>query len=406
MIESNFSAAAAKILPDSTAGGVPAQWAEIVRQFQNQSVALVFGVFSTSGQLRWCNRGMQLALSAAGGDDAPCNRFVNPTFAQLLALPGSAGRVFEGFVTLGDRRVPGISLKGCVYRQPGELLVVGEYDVLELARLNNDLAAMNREINTLQRALVQEKRRQDDTLARLREANGQLQTLNEQKNQFVGMAAHDLRSPLSTITWAAQCLAIQLGDTLDEDSRDFLARIESVCESARHLVDAFLDISVIESGRLKIQPAPTDIRAVVAKARKLVEIPARKKQISITVEHAPDVPESLLIDGPRIEQVIVNFLSNAVQHSHPHTTVAIATRCEAANLRLSVTDQGAGIPPEEIPRLFKPFERGSAQKTAGEKSTGLGLVIARKIVEVHGGAVSIESALGKGSTFSFTLPIV
>jgi signal transduction histidine kinase len=136
-----------------------------------------------------------------------------------------------------------------------------------------------------------------------------------------------------------------------------------------------------------------------------VEIPAKKKQVSVIVQHGPDVPESVLIDGPRVEQVVVNFLSNAVQHTHPNSTVAIASRRDGDNLKVSVTDQGAGIPREEIPRLFKPFERGSTKKTAGEKSTGLGLVIARKIVEAHEGTVSIESELGKGSTFSFTLPI-
>ena len=111
-----------------------------------------------------------------------------------------------------------------------------------------------------------------------------------------------------------------------------------------------------------------------------------------------------MADGPRLEQVVVNFLSNAVQHTYPNSNVEISTCREGTNLKVSVTDQGAGIPREEIPRLFKPFERGTTKKTAGEKSTGLGLVIARKIVDAHGGTVSIESELGKGSTFSFTIP--
>lgn len=395
----------AKIPMESMTCPVPAHWADKVDEAQSQSAAQVLGVFSTSGELIWCSRGMQLALNAVSGDDAPCDCFVNPTFEQLAAMPQADGVVFEGFLTLGNRCDPWVSLRSRVYRQPNELLIVCEYDVVELARLNNDLALTNREISNLQRALMHEKRRLEDALAELRDANDQLRALNEQKSQFVGMAAHDLRSPLSTISMAAQCLTIQAGDVLDEVSRDFLARIESVCGSARQLVDVFLDLSVVESGRLRIEQKPTDIRAVIDKVRPLMEVPAKKKQVLITVQHGPDVPESVLIDGPRVEQVVVNFLSNAVQHSNPSSMVAIATLRDGNNLKVSVRDQGAGIPPEEIPRLFKPFERGTTKKTAGEKSTGLGLVIARKIVEAHGGTVSIESELGKGSTFSFTIPI-
>jgi signal transduction histidine kinase len=404
-MESKIHSVPAKNLMESTTCPMPANWAERLDEARNQSAALVLGVFSASGELMWSSRGMRLALGAISGDHAPCDCFVTPTFQQLTAMPQSNGVVFEGFITLGNRCDPWVSLKSRVYRQENELLVVCEYDVVELARLNNDLALMNREISNLQRAVTHEKRRLEDTLAKLRDANDQLTALNEQKSQFVGMAAHDLRSPLGTITMAAECLRMQAEDVLDEVSLDFLSRIESVSESARNLVDVFLDLSVIESGRLKIERKPTDIRALVDKVRPLLEIPAKKKQVSIVVRHGTDVPESVMGDGLRLEQVVVNFLSNALQHSNPNSTVTIATRREGTNLTVSVTDQGAGIPREEIPRLFNPFERGSTKKTAGEKSTGLGLVIARKIVEAHGGTVSIESELGKGSTFSFTIPL-
>jgi signal transduction histidine kinase len=272
-----------------------------------------------------------------------------------------------------------------------EILAMGCSNAQDEEKLHSQVLSLNQNLANLNRQLQK-------TIA-------ELARLNEQKTQFVGMAAHDLRSPLGTISLAAQCLRMQAEDILDEDSLDFLSRIESVSESARHLVDVFLDLSVIESGRLRIERKPTDIRALVDKARPLLEIPAKKKQISISVRHRPDVPESVMGDGPRLEQVVINFLSNAVQHTNPNSTVEISTCREGTNLKVSVTDQGVGIPREEIPRLFKPFERGTSKKTAGEKSTGLGLVIARKIVEAHGGTVSIESELGKGSTFSFTIPI-
>ena len=108
---------------------VPAHWAERVDEAQNQSAALVLGVFSTSGELMWSSRGMQIVLHAVSGDYAPCDCFVNPTFQQFAAMQESDGVVFEGSFTLGNRCDPGVSLKGRVYRQSNELLVVCEYDV-------------------------------------------------------------------------------------------------------------------------------------------------------------------------------------------------------------------------------------------------------------------------------------
>ena len=151
-MESKQPSNPAKIPTESTACRVPAQWAHRVDEAQNRSAALVLGVFSTSGDLLWSSRGMQMVLHAISGDYAPCDCFVNPTFQQLAAMQESDGVVFEGRITLSNPYDPGVSLIGRVYRQPNELLVVCEYDVLELAALNDQLAAMNREISNLQRA--------------------------------------------------------------------------------------------------------------------------------------------------------------------------------------------------------------------------------------------------------------
>ena len=215
---------------------------------QDQSAALAIGVFSTSGELLWSNRGMQIALHVGSGDHAPCDYFVNPTFQQLAAMQESDGVVFEGLVTLSNPYDPGVSLKGRVYRQPNELLVVCEYDVMELARLNNELAAMNREINNLQRALLHEKRRLEDTLAKLGEANDRLEVINEQKDRFLGMAAHDLRSPLGAIESAADLLYQDDGLTQPERTQ-FFEMILRTCRTLRNLLDSLLDVTRSSKGR-------------------------------------------------------------------------------------------------------------------------------------------------------------
>ena len=143
-------------------------WSEELQMAQKDSLALVLGIFALSGELLTANCGMRRVLDVNGGQLAPRDRFVNPSFQQISSTSPDDGIVFEGIMTFGDRRDPGVSLLGRVYRKGKELLVVGEYDVTELARLNNELAQSNREVNTLQRAVVQEKRRLEETLAKLR----------------------------------------------------------------------------------------------------------------------------------------------------------------------------------------------------------------------------------------------
>jgi len=271
------------------------------------------------------------------------------------------------------------------------ILAIGRSNFEDEEKFRSQILSMNNEMANLNR--------------QLQKSNAELARLNEQKTQFVGMAAHDLRSPLGTIAMAVECIKLESEETMEKQSLDFLYRIESVCDSALGLIDSFLDLTVVESGRLKIERNPTNVPELIDDAKRLLEAASKKKDVLIVQRHSPTCPESVTVDGPKIQQVIVNFLSNAVQHTPPNSTVEVCASGEGSNLKVSITDQGAGIPPEEKARLFMPFERGSTKKTAGEKSTGLGLVIARKIVEAHGGSVSVESETGKGATFSFTIPV-
>ena len=113
----------------------------------------------------------------------------------------------------------------------------------------------------------------------------------------------------------------------------------------------------------------------------------------------------MTIDGPKIEQVLDNLLTNAAKFSNPGTRVKVTVRREDGTIRIAVADQGLGIPAPELAKLFEPFSRTSVKSTSGEKSTGLGLLIARRIVESHKGKISVQSEVGKGSTFTVVLPI-
>ena len=252
-----------------------------------------------------------------------------------------------------------------------------------LSRLNNELSNMHRE---------------------LAKKNVELAQLNEEKNRFVGMAAHDIRKPLALIINYSEILKEEISPMLDQEQAEFLSIIEKTGRSALEVVNSFLDIAKIESGKLELILQPGDLMEHVRQVMPFNRRLAQKKNIALLInnEHAV-IPA--VFDGRKIDQVLDNLVSNAIKFSAAGTTVAIAVASEAARIVVSVSNQGQGIPGCELDRLFKPFGRTSVQSTAGESSTGLGLAISKKIVVAHGGAIWVESTEGQGTAFFFSLPI-
>ena len=171
-----------------------------------------------------------------------------------------------------------------------------------------------------------------------------------------------------------------------------------------NLINELLDVSTIESGQLQLDCARADLNELVRLNVSRNRVLAAQKRIELDFQGDAKLAP-LLIDRGKIEQVLNNLIGNAVKYSHTDTRVAIQIARTGDLVTVSVADQGQGIPEEDLPKLFKAFGRTSVQATAGEQSTGLGLAIARKIVEGHGGKMSVHSRVGEGSTFSFTLPV-
>ncbi|PKL46957.1 MAG: hypothetical protein CVV42_14795 [Candidatus Riflebacteria bacterium HGW-Riflebacteria-2] len=231
-----------------------------------------------------------------------------------------------------------------------------------------------------------------------------LRQLNDMKNKFLGIAAHDLRSPLAAVQSYSDLLADP--DTLADDERKnfILGRIKSVTTRMLNLINDLLDISAIESGQLNLDRKPTELSSFLKETLANHELTAKSKNIKVAGE-IPDSLPSVAIDTRRIAQVIDNLVSNAVKFSRQGTTVTLRAESSDGSVKISVSDQGQGIPPEELKRLFQEFGKTSVKPTDGEKSTGLGLAIVKKIVSGHGGKVGVSSQVGAGSTFHFTLPI-
>lgn len=275
-----------------------------------------------------------------------------------------------------------MALKENIFRAKEQMMLETErYD--ELGKLNNELANLQREIS---------------------KKNVELEKLNEEKNRFLGMAAHDLRNPLHTIQMYSEFLLAETTEILGEEHHSFLGIIHSSSQFMLRLVNNLLDVAKIESGKLVLEIAPTDLVELVKKCGETNNVLASRKNISVTFEFCDSIP-ALMLDSSKIEQALNNLISNAVKFSEFGSCVIVRLSSTPEEVTISVIDEGPGVPEHELGKLFQPFQRTSVKSTAGEESTGLGLAIVKKIVLGHHGRVWVESQPGKGSAFFMALPI-
>lgn len=240
----------------------------------------------------------------------------------------------------------------------------------------------------------------DATTKELEEQNHKLKILNEQKNELLGIAAHDLRNPLGVIQGFAEMLEEQTSDKLKE----YASTINLASGKMLQLLNDLLDISKIEAGKLDLKLTETDFINLVEQNIKINRYLALNKEIRLFVDYEK-APLIVLIDGEKIEQVLNNLIGNAIKYSPRNTTVRVKIFTKNDQLVTQVTDQGQGIPAHELSGIFQPFKKASSAPTGGESSHGLGLAIVKKIIEGHQGTILVESEIGKGSTFTFTLPL-
>ncbi len=295
---------------------------------------------------------------------------------HLFNLNSSSGlpqTLYFRFVDLGDR-----------------VLAIAENNHLETENLRRELVALNNSQANLNRELQKK--------------NAELLKLNDLKNQFLGMAAHDLRSPIGAIQTLSSFLLDELGHELSEEHLNFLEIIQNSSNFMLDLLNDLLDIARIEAGKLQLEKQATDLVQLIRENVSLNQLLADKKKIGIVFNPCETIP-MLSIDPMKITQVLNNLLSNAVKYSPPGSKVELSVFPGGGQVTVAVADQGPGIPREEMEKLFKPFSRTSVRSREDEKSTGLGLAIVRRIVTGHLGKIWIDSQVGRGSTFYFSLPI-
>lgn len=233
--------------------------------------------------------------------------------------------------------------------------------------------------------------------------------LEEMKLDFVSMAAHELRTPLTAIIGYIELLRLDGIEKLSDQQRIFLDRLSISSQTLRTLIDNLLNVSRIEQGTFKIDVIPTDMDSLIRNQVNNFENQIRAKHQTMTFVPPQGgtsrYPPKVMADPVRINQVLANLLANAVTYTPEGGTITVELKQEDPMVRIFIRDTGIGIPKDALPKLFTKFFRVTGVLEQGSKGNGLGLYITKSIVRMHNGTISVESELGKGSTFTFTLPI-
>jgi GAF domain-containing protein/anti-sigma regulatory factor (Ser/Thr protein kinase) len=238
----------------------------------------------------------------------------------------------------------------------------------------------------------------------IQQKSAQLEVANRHKSEFLANMSHELRTPLNAIIGFSEVLLQRMFGELNPQQADYL---EDIVSSGRHLlslINDILDLSKIEAGRMELEAAPFSLVAALTNAVTLVRERAQSHGIKLALEVAPDL-DTVVADERKLKQVVVNLLANAVKFTPDGGTVSLRAERQNGEVCLAVRDSGIGIAAEDQQRIFEEFQQASHQGERSREGTGLGLSLSKRMVELHGGTISVDSAPGKGSTFTVALPL-
>jgi two-component system sensor histidine kinase/response regulator len=236
-----------------------------------------------------------------------------------------------------------------------------------------------------------------------REAKLAAEAANRAKTEFLSRMSHELRTPLNAVLGFAQVLKMDPFEPLSQRQEDMVQQIASSGQHLLHMISDVLDVSRIETGTMQITMSDIDAIVMLSECQHMVANDAASNDLTLTV-HLPASPVLVRADKTRLKQVLINLLSNAIKYNRPGGEVQLSAQVLASHVRFCVKDTGIGMSPLQIQRLFQPFNRLGRENTS-TPGTGIGLVISKRLLEVMGSELCLESATNKGSTFWFDLPI-
>jgi signal transduction histidine kinase len=249
-------------------------------------------------------------------------------------------------------------------------------------------------VDVISRQVVEERE------ARLRQA----EDASRRKSAFLANMSHELRTPLNAVMGFSEALDERLFGELNEKQSEYVKDIHASGKHLLSLVNDILDLSKVEAGRMELEHSDFDLPSAIESALALVRERAYRHGISLTIKCEP-AAFTVRADERKVKQIVLNLLSNAVKFTPDGGSIAVSARLGERLAEVSVADTGAGIAPEDQAAVFEEFRQVGDDSARKAEGTGLGLPLAKRFVEMHGGAISVRSALGQGTTFAFSLPL-
>jgi signal transduction histidine kinase len=246
-------------------------------------------------------------------------------------------------------------------------------------------------------------RRSTAEAQRLSAESARAHELTQLKSEFVTLVAHELRSPLTSITGYVELLLEGSGGSSAGAQRESLGIVKRNADRLLQLIDDLLDIARIEAGKVELRRTRLDLAGLMQEVAEALRPQIEAKGQRLTLDLAEGLP-AVTGDADRVTQILTNLLSNAHKYTRPAGSITITARREEGRVRVNVQDTGIGLSSDDQAQLFTKFFRAQHRTTAGVGGTGLGLAITRALVELHGGEITVTSTLGQGTTFGFTLP--
>jgi PAS domain S-box-containing protein len=338
-----------------------------------------------------------------------CIEYVNPKFTGVTGyLPeeaiGQNPRILnsgkqpkEFYKELWETILSGNEWKGefCNKKKNGEL----HWEHASISPIRDEDGTITHFV-----AIKEDVTEQKRIAAELLQTRDAAQAANRAKSEFLANMSHELRTPLNSIIGFSEVLQDEFSGPLNEQQKDYLNDISSSGKHLLSLINDILDLSKVEAGKMELEPGIVPLKEVLGHSISMLKEKAMKGGVNLKLDVAPEADIEITADKRKLKQIMFNLLSNAVKFTPEGGRVTVKARLLPDVVEISVTDTGIGIKSGDMPRLFQEFSQLESAYDKKYEGTGLGLALTKRLVELHGGAIGVESEYGKGSTFVFAIP--